>query len=396
MKITFPENATHVLYRGGDSGGWILAAATDRENPAGAGRTWAGPAYRAQDPAELAGWASAQLGYTVTVMEQISAGAEVTAYALRPDLLSVCTGFFVKYPSAVTSLDDEAFSRLIRIRSGGQDYRLIHFRHDTDGSGPFCRLFGLGEVTGFEIDADGTVHPGDAGPAATRILTGARVPYPDGTYTAPEVFNAAEADPDDPEAVDWDSRRRLYPAVPFDVVDGKPRKPGHATGIRAGRGQLWCWGPQDAVDAVVTLTYRGVRRLLTVWRKDGHGAGTPGGMIDPGDIDVVAALLRELQEETGLVVADRSLVTLLPARVMDDPRGTDQAWLTSTPGLIDLGEVPGLPCVRGSDDAARSEWVPARSIGCFRTALARDYGGTRVFPAHIALLTEILGTTAGE
>lgn len=212
------------------------------------------------------------------------------------------------------------------------------------------------------------------------------------TYTHPDVLTKGVAegwvDPiDDPTRIDW-SARQAAAAIPFQVVDGRPVNPFAPTGIRYGRGELGHWGEKQAADAVVTAHSGGVRHVLLVERDDGHGWAIPGGCLDPGE-DALSAAVRELAEETGLVL-DGVAWQVLPVRGVPDPRATDEAWMVTTPAVVALGEVAELPAVAGADDARRAEWVPADSYAVLVAWLREVYGG-RVFAAHEAMLADLLG-----
>lgn len=212
------------------------------------------------------------------------------------------------------------------------------------------------------------------------------------TYTHPDVFTRgvaegwAEAETD-PTRIDWPARQRAA-AIPFEVVDGRPISPGAPTGIRYGRGELGHWGEKQAADAIVTARVGGSRWILMVERDDDHGWAIPGGCLDPGE-EPLAAAIRELAEETGLIVEGADW-KVLPARVVPDPRATDEAWMVTWPAVADLGEVAALPAVAGADDARRAEWVWADDYADLVAGLAQMYGG-RVFAAHRDMLAELLG-----
>lgn len=215
------------------------------------------------------------------------------------------------------------------------------------------------------------------------------------TYTHPSVYDgiaggASWADPTmDPTRIDWTARLRTA-AIPFAVVDGRPVNPAGPTGIRYGRNELGHWGEAQCADAIVIAKdATGVRWLLMIDRDDNHGWALPGGHVDPGETPTAAAL-RELAEETGLVVEYTPACVVLPARYVPDPRASDEAWMVTTPVVIDLGhDWRGLPSVAGGDDARRAAWVRAGSYAVLVEELARHCNG-QVFAAHRDLIGEVL------
>ena len=117
-------------------------------------------------------------------------------------------------------------------------------------------------------------------------------------FTHPDVLTLGVrdgwADPEtDPTRIDWPARQAAA-AIWFDVVDGRPVNPSAPTGIRYGRNGLGHWGEALAADAIVTATTAdGQRWLLMAERGDSHGWALPGGMVEPGE-DRVDAAVREL------------------------------------------------------------------------------------------------------
>ncbi|MEW9527301.1 NUDIX domain-containing protein [Microbispora sp. NPDC049125] len=215
------------------------------------------------------------------------------------------------------------------------------------------------------------------------------------TFTHPDVLTIGVrdgwADPEtDPARIDWEPRQRAA-AIPFEVIDGRPVNPFAPTGIRYGRNELGHWGEQLAADAIVTTTDEDGRRwLVMVERADGHGWAVPGGYVEPGE-DPGAAAVRELEEETGLALAGASWKGL-PARYVPDPRASDEAWIVTVPATLHLGALPrtDFPIPEGADDAKCAAWVRADSYPALVAHLAATYSG-RVFAAHVAMLTDLLG-----
>ena len=219
------------------------------------------------------------------------------------------------------------------------------------------------------------------------------------TYTDPSVIAGIEsgahwADPTmDPTAIDW-PERQARAAIPFEVVNGRPVAPTASTGIRYGRNELGHWGEALCADAVVIATDpTGRRWVAMVERDDDHGWALPGGHVDPGETPAAAAV-RELGEETGLLLYPEDGVTWqsMPARVVPDPRASDEAWMVTVPALARLATCPrsDFPTLVGADDARRAEWVPADTYAALVDHLAATYRG-EVFAAHRSLLLDLFG-----
>jgi 8-oxo-dGTP diphosphatase len=106
------------------------------------------------------------------------------------------------------------------------------------------------------------------------------------------------------------------------------------------------------VGAVVT---DGQGRLLMIKRGHEPGAGLwsiPGGRIEPGETDA-EALVREMLEETGLVVEVGSLIGSVQRPGLDD-------------AVIDIRDYAATVVggtLRPGDDAADARWVDMQDLG---------------------------------
>ncbi|GGK10589.1 hypothetical protein GCM10010123_45730 [Pilimelia anulata] len=190
----------------------------------------------------------------------------------------------------------------------------------------------------------------------------------------------------DPTVIDW-APRQAVAGVPFDVVDGVPRHPDGRTG-RAGR-DLGCWGENAAADAIVIADSPDGPQVLLVRRRDCGDWALPGGMREAGESADVAAR-RELWEEAGVDLAGVPAAAATTT-VVDDPRATDHAWVTTTAILYRLPAA--VPVVAG-DDAAEARWWPChdhdRDAFLTLTRAIEHHGGD-LYPAHDYLLRRTLG-----
>ncbi len=218
------------------------------------------------------------------------------------------------------------------------------------------------------------------------------------TYTHPDVLTVGVAEGwaetgTDPTRIDW-SARQAAAAIPFKVIDGRPVNPCEKTAIRYGRNEMGYWGENLMADTFVTAATASGRWLLMVERADGRGWAVPGGAAEPGETGVQAAL-RELCEETGLVVPQDACRPADPLYV-PDPRASDEAWAVTLPCFIDLGRLGDLPAVVGGDDARDAAWVPANSYAELTATLRRDFDEDgKVFSAHVDMLRQFLDDNEG-
>jgi ADP-ribose pyrophosphatase len=212
--------------------------------------------------------------------------------------------------------------------------------------------------------------------------------------THPEVLTrgVAEgwADPEtDPALIDWD-KRLAAAAIPFDIsADGRPLSPFPPATIARGRNQLGRWGENLVAHALVTACRAGVRHVLLVQPGDQVAWRFPGGHVRAGETGPQAAM-RELAEKTGMVIRDPALCHPWPARHVDDPRASDEAWAVTVPVWTDLGELTELPEVVGGIGATAA-WIPARDYPHLLATLKAEHRDGRIFRAHADMLRQLLG-----
>jgi ADP-ribose pyrophosphatase len=229
-------------------------------------------------------------------------------------------------------------------------------------------------------------HPGTPVPSHLRSWDRPWPGYTPVDITPPELRPAALTEPEHwitdtgatPEGIDWE-RRQINALVAFRLdADGYPLNPTGRTG-RTGR-NLGKWGESQAADPVVIAGTGDERRILLIQRDDIGVWALPGGMVDPGET-APAALVRELQEETGVDLSHQEPDDILTTGVVADWRNTDHAWVASTAALYTL---PTTVTATAADDAADAAWWPFHSVEQL-AALLEDRGG--LYDAHRHILT---------
>lgn len=162
--------------------------------------------------------------------------------------------------------------------------------------------------------------------------------------------------------------------VRLDKKTGLPLNPRGRTGIKD-RGVLGKYGPNQAADPVLTRTnpVTGEYEVLLVRRKDNGILAFPGGfrdrkMADGKAIleDTLEAAVRELREETSIVVAEADIVKAVSVYkgYVDDWRNTDNAWAETEAWHFHV-EDPELAMrmiPKVSDEGKEALWVSASSV----------------------------------
>ncbi|GLY54848.1 NUDIX domain-containing protein [Lentzea sp. NBRC 102530] len=232
-------------------------------------------------------------------------------------------------------------------------------------------------------------HPGAPVPAAARSWAAPLPGYipvditPD-RYLGQNLKELAEqgkAEPyETPNDVPNMTRRARTALIPFEVDERRwPRNPAGRTG-RIGR-NLPKWDENEAVDAIVTTGHGDARKVLLIRRGDNGWWATPGGMVDDGE-NPHTAVLRELREETRVVLDEDTKPVAVQALYVADHRATDHSWVCTTAHQFEVDDE--LDSV-GQDDAIESRWWPFADTD----TLAREIeaaGGT-LSPGHRQLLT---------
>ncbi|CAL7948347.1 unnamed protein product [Xylocopa violacea] len=168
--------------------------------------------------------------------------------------------------------------------------------------------------------------------------------------------------------------------------EGYPLNPIGRTGI-IGRGLLGRWGPNHAVDPIVTRwkqnatgvaeinkdTEKPILQFVAIQRRDSGEWAIPGGMVDPGET-ISATLKREFMEEAMNSLRkskaereelEKSIRKLFEKGeeiykgYVDDPRNTDNAWIETVALNFhdDDNSVFGNVTLLAGDDARNVTWM---------------------------------------
>ena len=136
--------------------------------------------------------------------------------------------------------------------------------------------------------------------------------------------------------------------------------------------------PRPAVTSdCVVITKEKVPKVLLIQRSSEPFKGAwafPGGFMEIDETTEQCAI-RELEEETGLVVTDIHQIGAY-SKVDRDPRGR-----TITVAYLSIIDAPAE--VRGQDDAAQAQWFPLSEL----PSLAFDHAG--IMEDAIALLPQV-------
>jgi ADP-ribose pyrophosphatase YjhB (NUDIX family) len=210
---------------------------------------------------------------------------------------------------------------------------------------------------------------------------------PDGRVILPDgLWDVAEH----PEGVDTarevpaEEQARLEAAgLELDAA-GRPLHPWFARmiadpliGVVINKGAMWVWGPSRTTDAIIQKD----DHTLLVRRADTGQWSIPGGFVD-GDETSTACMLREVREETGLVVPESARITQTYQGPVADIRLTAHAWQQDASFLVELPEGGPLPEVTCADDESTEVlWVPTQVLREDRLVL---FGAHR-FLVHRAL-----------
>ncbi|XP_064391626.1 ADP-ribose pyrophosphatase, mitochondrial-like [Halichondria panicea] len=187
--------------------------------------------------------------------------------------------------------------------------------------------------------------------------------------------------------LDGNVDRKSYSGT-YEIVNGLPRNPIGRTGM-CGRGLLGRWGPNHAVDPIVSRWKRGedgaktmmegkpVLEFVAIMRNDTRDWAIPGGMIDPGDT-VSRTLRKEFGEEAmNSLEATEEEKKEIEAHVndlfkagdevysgyVDDIRNTDNSWMETVAMNFhdETGSTFNKIKLKAGDDAGDVCWMEASS-----------------------------------
>ena len=145
----------------------------------------------------------------------------------------------------------------------------------------------------------------------------------------------------------------------------------------------WKNAPYAPIFVTVDAVVRAAGHVLLVQRGRAPGKGTwalPGGFLDPHE-RLLAAALRELEEETRLTVAPSALMDV---RVFDHPDRSLRGRTITHAHAFDL-RTATLPAIQAADDAAAARWVPIAELAGMEETFHDD---------HFHILDTMLGLAA--
>ncbi|WP_239987136.1 bifunctional nicotinamide-nucleotide adenylyltransferase/Nudix hydroxylase [Agitococcus lubricus] len=129
--------------------------------------------------------------------------------------------------------------------------------------------------------------------------------------------------------------------------------------------QAWSVAPYAPTFVTVDAVVLQAGHILLVERKTRPGKGLfalPGGFVDAQET-LIAACVRELQEETQLGVPETVLYGALKAqRVFDEPNRSARGRTITHAFMFEFAPDVALPYVKGGDDAKSAFWLPLSEL----------------------------------
>ena len=152
--------------------------------------------------------------------------------------------------------------------------------------------------------------------------------------------------------------------------------------------ESWAVAPYAPTFITVYAIVKKAGHVLMVRRKEAPGEGLlalPGGFINANE-RIPDAALRELNEETKIDLPPGLLRNSMGTGVVFDHPGRSLRGRTVTHAFkFDLDKAdnkPGLPKVKGSDDAAEALWVPVEEL---------IQKSDQIYEDHLSIIRSILG-----
>lgn len=125
--------------------------------------------------------------------------------------------------------------------------------------------------------------------------------------------------------------------------------------------------------------------LLLIRRGDGGGWALPGGFLETGDRTNRDGMVRELREETGLIVDPDQIAVPGGRFLVDDPRNGNGNWISTVIGFVYLSSIAP---VAGGDDAVEARWVPLAEAHVMDRMLAVETG-VGMYRCHLPSIDRI-------